>query len=99
MRLSLELRAIRLDADDLGVGRIADPALHILRRANAQSHGGTGLRRRGDRHVVLHDRQHVAAGHDQIRRRFNGRHLMRRRPQHGHAEQPDEHAYKSDNAH
>ena len=99
VRLGLQLRTVRLHTDNLGVGGVADPTLDVLRGADAQRHGCTRLRRRGDRHVVLHDRQHVATRHDQIGRRHDRRDLMRRRPQHGHTEQPDEHAYESHNAH
>ena len=99
VRLGLQLRTVRLNANDLGVGGIADPALDVLRGTDTQRHGRARLRRRGDRHVILHDRQHIAARHDQIGRRDDRRDLMRRRPQHGHTEQPDEHAYESHNAH
>ena len=99
VRLGLELRTIRLHTDDLGVGRVANPALDVLRRADAERDRRTGLRRRGNRHIVLDDRQYVAARHDQISRRIDRGHLLCRRPEDGQAEQSDEGAYESDNEH
>ena len=95
----LELVAICLDADDLGVGGVADPPLRVLRGADHERHGRARLRGRGDLDVILDDRQHVVTRHDQVGRRIHRRHLLRRRPQDGHAEQPDKDAYECDSAH
>ena len=71
MRFRLQLGAISLDADDLGVGCIADPALRVLRGADHERDGGTRLRRGGHRDVILDDRQHIVTRHDQVRRGFH----------------------------